>query len=100
MLSRNYRNAMRFISGIGIGLTAGCAIGMLVAPQAGKRTRRKIASAVEEGVGFIASKAEDAAELARQGTTRLQNEGKDWLGRGQAVIGRSKTRMARLHRAR
>jgi gas vesicle protein len=99
MLSRNYRNAVRFISGMGAGLTAGCILGLLFAPQAGRRTRRKISSAVEEGVDYVTAKAGHAAKFARKESLRLKNEGKEFLGRGQAALENSRVRMARLHRA-
>jgi gas vesicle protein len=105
MLSQN-RNAGHFIAGIGVGLAAGCLLGILYAPQAGKKTRRQIASAVEGGVDYVSSKAEDTATYLRKETSRLKNEATDLLDRGQAAIGKGKAHLedaiekgSRLYRA-
>jgi gas vesicle protein len=71
MLSHD-RKPIHFTEGIGVGLAAGCLLGILYAPQAGKKTRRRLASAVKDGVGHITSKAEDLAEFARKKTLRWE----------------------------
>ena len=92
MLSKN-RNAVPLNAGLGFGFAAGCLLGILYAPQSGKRTRRRIADAVEEGIDQIASRAEDTTEYLREQASRLQNETKDFLDRGQAAIKKGKAQL-------
>jgi gas vesicle protein len=92
MLSKR-RNAVPFIEGLGLGIAAGCALGILYAPQAGKKTRRQLARALEDGVDYVTTKAEDTTEYLRDGALRLQDEAKDLLDRGQTVIEMGKARL-------
>jgi len=92
MLSK-HRNVVYFIEGLGLGITAGCALGILYSPQAGKRTRRQIARTVADGVDYVASRAQDTTEHLREGALRLQDEAKDLLDRGQTVIETGKARL-------
>jgi gas vesicle protein len=85
MLSKD-RNAVHLFAGIGFGLTAGCLVGILYAPEAGKKTRRRLAYAVEDGIDYVASRTQETTESIRKGALRLQNEVSDLLDRGQAVI--------------
>lgn len=55
---------MRFILGILIGIAAGAALGLVVAPQSGKETREALGKRVrraEEDLPEVASDAPDAA---------------------------------------
>ncbi|HLN26759.1 MAG TPA: YtxH domain-containing protein [Gemmataceae bacterium] len=92
MLSKD-RNAVQFIAGIGFGFAAGCLLGILYAPQAGKKTRRHLAHAVEDGVDYVASRAQDTTEYIRKGASHLQDEARDLLDRGQTVIEKGKARV-------
>ena len=92
MLSQN-REAIHFITGIGVGLTAGCLLGILYAPQAGEKTRRRLISAAVDAVGHVTSKAEDMAAFVRKETSRLQNEAKDLLDRGEAAVEKAKVQV-------
>jgi gas vesicle protein len=92
MLSKN-RNAVPLIAGLGFGFAAGCLLGILYAPQSGKRSRRRIADAVEEGIDQIASRAEETTEYIREQASHLQNETKDFLDRGQAAIKKGKAQL-------
>lgn len=86
-------NASHFLAGLGFGLAAGCAIGILYAPQSGRRTRRQIAAAAEDGVEYVASKAEDANRYIREGTARLRNEADELLERGKTVLEKGKAQV-------
>jgi len=92
MLSHD-RKAIHFIEGIGFGLTAGCLLGILYAPQAGKKTRRRLVSAAEDGVSHITSKAEDMSAFVQKETSRLQNEAKNLLHRGEAAVEKAKAQV-------
>jgi gas vesicle protein len=92
MLSKD-RNAIQFITGLGIGLAAGGLLGILYAPRSGRKTRRRLANAVEDGVDQVASKAEDTTEYIRKQALRLQNESKEFLDRGQAAIQKGKAQL-------
>jgi gas vesicle protein len=92
MLS-NDRKAVFLIAGVGFGLIAGCLLGILYAPQAGRKTRRRLAYAVEDGIDYVASRTQETTESIRQGALRLQNEAKDLLDRGQAVVYKGKAQI-------
>jgi gas vesicle protein len=80
------RGVAYFVAGVGFGLAAGCLIGLLYAPQAGRRTRRQIAAALEDGADYVKSKAEDTGDYVQKQTSHLRNEAGDLLDRGKAAI--------------
>jgi gas vesicle protein len=92
MFSKN-RSAAPVLAGLGCGFAAGCLLGILYAPQAGRKTRRRIAEAVQEGIDQVASVAGDKSEFLRKQASRLQNETKDVLDRGQAAIKKGKAQL-------
>jgi gas vesicle protein len=51
------RGAANFIAGFGFGLAGGCLIGLLYAPQPGRRTRHEIVAALEHGADYVKAKA-------------------------------------------
>ena len=69
------RGVAYFLAGMGFGIAAGSLIGLLYAPQAGRRTRRQIAAALEDGADHLISKAEDVGEYIQKQTSHLRNEG-------------------------
>jgi gas vesicle protein len=75
-----------FIAGVGLGLAAGSVIGLLYAPQAGRRTRRQIAAALEDSVDYVKSKAEDTGDYIQKQTSHLRTEAGELLDRGKAAI--------------
>jgi gas vesicle protein len=85
-MSLQERDIFKFAYGFGCGLGAGFLIGLLYAPQAGRRTRRQIVSAVQDGADNIKSKAEDTSDYIHKQTSRLSKETGDLLDRGKAVI--------------
>jgi gas vesicle protein len=89
-MSLRERGATYFIVGLGCGLAAGCLIGVLFAPQAGRRTRRQIRASLEDGADYVKSKAEDAADYIQRGTSHLQNEAGRLLDSGKAVLEESR----------
>jgi len=93
LLRSRDRNVVHFVAGIGFGLAAGCALGILYAPQAGRRTRRQLARTVEDSVDFVSSKAHATTEYIRDGAQRLQDEARDLLDRGQTVVETGKARL-------
>lgn len=74
MLSKDH-NAVHLATAIGCGVAAGWVLGVLYAPYAGAKTRRQ-----------LASKTEDQMESIRKKAARWQEEAKDFLDRGQAVV--------------
>jgi len=92
MLSQD-RSAAYFVAGLGFGLAAGCLIGVLYAPQAGRKTRRHLASAMEDGLHYATSKAEDTSEYVRKGTSHLRKEAGELLDRGKAAIEQGKAKV-------
>jgi gas vesicle protein len=75
-----------FAAGVGFGAAAGSVIGLLCAPQAGRRTRRQVAAALEEGTEYVKSKAEDTGDYIQKQTSHLRNEAGELLNSGKAVI--------------
>ena len=80
------RGATHFIVGLGFGLAAGCLTGLLYAPQAGRRTRRQIVAALEDGADYVKSKADDAGDYIHRETSHLHNEAGKLLDRGRAIL--------------
>ncbi len=87
------RRISDLVLGLGFGIAAGCLIGALYAPQAGRRTRRQIVSAMEDGVDFVKSKAEDTGKYIRKETSRLQNGADELLDRGKAALEKGKAQI-------
>jgi gas vesicle protein len=85
------RGTTHFIVGLGIGLAAGCLIGLLYAPQAGRRTRRKIVAALEDGANYVKSRAEDADDYVHREASHLHNEVGKLVERGKALLEESRT---------
>jgi gas vesicle protein len=80
------RSAAHFIAGFGFGLAGGCLIGLLYAPQAGRRTRQQIVAALEDGADYVKAKAEDTGDYVHKQTSHLRNEAGEFLKRGKAAI--------------
>ena len=80
------RGVAYFVAGIGFGIAAGSLIGLLYAPQAGRRTRREIAAALKDGADYVKSKAEDTADHIQKQTSHLRNEARELLDRGKSAI--------------
>jgi gas vesicle protein len=87
------RRISDLVLGLGFGVAAGCLIGMLYAPQAGRRTRRQMVSAVEDGVDHVKSIAEDTGKYIREKTSRLQTGADELLDCGKAAIEKGKTQI-------
>ena len=84
------RRISDLVLGLGFGVAAGCLIGMLYAPQAGRRTRRQMVSAMEEGADDVKSRAEDTGKYIREKASRLQTGAEELLDRGKAAIEKGK----------
>jgi gas vesicle protein len=84
------RGVAYFIAGVGFGLAAGSVIGLLYAPQAGRRTRRQIAAALEDGTDYVTSKAGDTGDYIQKQTSHLGKEAGELLDRGKAAIDEGK----------
>ena len=80
------RGAAHFVAGFGIGLAGGCLIGLLYAPQAGRRTRREIVAGLEHGADYVKAKAEDTVDFVHTQTSHLHDEAGELLNRGKAAI--------------
>jgi gas vesicle protein len=80
------RGVSYFVAGVGLGFAAGSLIGLLYAPQAGRRTRRQIATALEDGADYVTSKAEDTGDYIQKQTSHLRDEAGELLDRGKAAI--------------
>ena len=80
------RNAAHFITGLGFGLASGCLIGLLYAPQAGRRTRRQIVAALEDGADYVNSKAEGTGDFIQKQASHLRNEASKLLDCGKAAL--------------
>jgi gas vesicle protein len=87
------RRSSNLILGLGFGVAAGCLIGLLYTPQAGRRTRRQIVSALEDGADYVKSTAEDTSKYIREKTSRLQNGADELLNRGKAAIEKGKAQI-------
>jgi gas vesicle protein len=84
------RRISDLVLGLGFGVAAGCLIGVLYAPQAGRRTRRQMVSAVEDGVDYVKSTAEDTGNYIREKTSHLRTGADELLDRGKAAIEKGK----------
>ena len=82
----NDRAVRHFAAGVGFGIATGSLIGLLYAPQAGRRTRRQIAAALEEGTEYVKSKAEDTGDYIQKQTTHLRNGAGELVDSGKAAI--------------
>jgi gas vesicle protein len=82
----NRGTAAPFIAGVGFGLAAGCLMGLLYAPQAGRKTRRHIVTALEDSADYMKSKVEDTSDYINKQTTHLRNEAGELLERGRTAI--------------
>ncbi len=87
------RRIFDLVLGLSFGAAAGCLIGVLYAPQAGRRTRRQVVSAMEDGVDYVKSKAEDTGKYIREKTSRLQNGADELLDRGKAALEKGKAQI-------
>src|SRR5215467_12862278 len=85
MLSRQ-RGATHFVVGLGFGFAAGCLFGLLYAPQVGRRTRRHIVAALEDGADYVKAKAEDTGDYIHKQTSHLHNEAGKLLDRSRAAL--------------
>jgi gas vesicle protein len=65
--------------GLILGAAAGVAVGLLMAPQSGDRTRKKIKKASRKLANTLVSKAEDAVEAGNGQVTRLQAKLKQFI---------------------
>lgn len=92
MVLREHKNSDLFL-GLGFGVAAGCLIGVLCAPQAGRKTRLQVFSAIEDGVDYIKSTAEDTGKYIRDKTSRLHAAADELLDHGKAVIKKSKAQL-------
>jgi gas vesicle protein len=82
-----------FATGVGFGFAAGSLIGLLYAPQAGRKTRRQIAAALEEGADYVKSKAEDTGDYIQKQASHLSKEAGELLDSGKATIEDGRTRI-------
>ena len=89
MASRE-RKSSDLVLGLGFGVATGCLVGVLCAPQTGRRTRRQMVSAMEVGVDHVKFTAEDTGKYIREKTWRLQTGADELLDRGKAAIERGK----------
>ena len=89
MASRE-RKSSDLVLGLGFGVAAGCLIGVLCAPRAGRRTRRQMVSAMEDGVDHVKSTAEETGKYIREKTSRLQTGADELLDRGKSAIEKGK----------
>lgn len=87
------RKISDIVVSLGFGAAAGCLIGILYAPQAGRRTRRQVVSAIEDSAGHIKSTAERTGNYIRKKTSRLQTGANQMLDRGKTAIEKGKARM-------
>jgi gas vesicle protein len=85
-MSIQERGVAYFVAGVGCGLAAGSLLGLLYAPQSGRRTRRQIANALEDGAEYLVSKVEDTGDYILKRTSDLRNEAGDLIDRGKSVI--------------
>ena len=85
-MSLQERGVAYFFAGVGCGLAAGSLIGLLYAPQSGRRTRRQIANALEDGAEYIISKVEDTGDYIDKQTSNLRNQAGELIDRGKSVI--------------
>jgi len=75
MYYRDESHTAYFLGGMAIGLLLGAGIAMLTAPQTGRRTRRRLKSAVGGAVGSLGERWEDLGDelkaAVEQGRRRL-----------------------------
>jgi gas vesicle protein len=92
MISQEHRIS-DLVLGLSFGVAAGCLMGVLYAPQAGRRTRRQVVSAMEDGVDYLKSKADDTSKYVHEKTSRLQDGADELLDRGKAAIEKGKAQI-------
>lgn len=85
-MSLQDRGITYFVAGVGFGIAAGSLIGLLYAPQTGRKTRRQLAAALEDGADCVTSKAEHTRDYIQKQTSKLRKEAVELVDRGKAVI--------------
>ena len=66
----------------GLGVTAGAAVALLYAPQAGVKTRRQLRKNVDDGVEYL----EDAAEYLKEQAEYLSKEAQKTIKRTKGQV--------------
>ena len=84
------------VLGVSFGLAAGCLFGVLYAPQAGRRTRRHVVSALRDGIDQVKSQVEDTGKYVRDKGSRLQSDARDLVDRGKAAMERGQAQIESL----
>ena len=66
MYYRDEKHTAYFLGGMAVGLLLGAGIAMLTAPQSGRRTRRRLKSAMGGAVGSMGDRWGDLSEELRE----------------------------------
>ena len=77
-------SAKNYWLAFGIGVSAGAAIALLYAPNAGVRTRKKLRKGVESAMGDASEHLKDAGDYLREQAERFSDEAQDAIKRARS----------------
>jgi gas vesicle protein len=77
-----------------LGLGAGVAAGILLAPKTGEETREFLRSKADEGVGYVRSRAEEGADFVKRRSTDLKESASNYYEKGRSNVARQRDNLS------
>ena len=82
---------MKFLAGFFLGMLAGAAVAMIVAPQSGDEVRDVLYSRSRETSGRVRDAAEDLADVAKTIGSEVQSNVAEIIERGKGMVSVART---------
>lgn len=95
MENSEYRDTLNFLVGLAVGALIGSGAALLLAPQSGSRTRKRIAHRAGELTDAATDRLEDARGDARRLATRARKRADDTGERLSDAVERGRDRLRR-----
>jgi gas vesicle protein len=77
-----------------LGLGAGVATGILLAPKAGEETREFLRLKADEGVGYVRSRATEGAEFVKRQSSDLKESATNIYEKGRSNVARHRDNLS------
>jgi len=77
-----------------LGLGAGVATGILLAPKSGDETREYLRSKADEGVGYVRSRATEGAEFVKRQSSDLKESATNIYEKGRSNVVRHRDNLS------